>query len=591
MAQNTYTVTVKYDTGGDHTFPKVVSPNGEVVGTATVYLVGAGGAGGSGSSSNYGAGGGGGGASTTATGYDVVNYTLPFHVAIGDAYSGSRSWVGASSEVYANGGGTPSSVSSNNSTSNGASGGSAITGLPKAVTSSYGSDVKITKSFAGGSGGNGYRNVLSVETAGGGGSGAGKLVSGATGSAGGALDGGSGASSRGDGLSGSGGRGSGNAVINASSGATGGGGGGGRTSGNNAAAGNGGNGRVMIEFVYQWNGQMPIKPILNDLNSRCIITETLSIPLSITNPEISPVVYRWCRSNDPIPSEDDICLTTETSYTVTSPGYYYVYARILDDAAPNFNATSIAPYCDSSLGSPAVYSDVVWFGTEPQIDNVITAQPNCGTPAISLTGIKPSGTTYTWSAPTNASLVHGTTTGNRATSFSAGSLVNGSTSPVDLVYTVTPIDSVFGVKCVGTDFTVTITVDPAVELSYTEPATPYFIPPLASPDNTITLNLRDYVDSYEGILAFYRNNTVQYYDSISNSNQLVLSPCDTIIYVRAFTSSTCITDPRPIHITVLESVQGKVHWDSENKVYYACSVVDLTKIIDNVYPLNTTVEF
>ena len=589
QSTNTYTVTVKYSTGGANTFPQVVSPNGQVIGTATVYLVGAGGAGGSGTSSNYGAGGGGGGASTTATGYDIVNYAIPFTVATGGTTSGARSWFGASTEVYANGGSMASSVTANNTAGSGGSSGLAITGLPKTVVSSFGSNVTITASRSGGSGGAGYRNILSVETGGGGGGGAGKTVTGTSGSTGTGLMGGDGAAASADGLGGSGGSGSGNCVINAGNGSSGGGGGGGRTSCNNAVAGKGGDGRVWVEFVYEWFGAMPQKPLLDDLNSRCILTSNLSVPLNVTNPE-QDVEYQWRRGTSPTPSDNDVCVGSGTSYTVTSPGYYYCFARYLDPDSPNFNATDIAPYCGQGLGSPAVFSDVVWFGTEPQIDDASTTLSTCNSYTPALTGIKTSRVVYTWDVPTNASFVKGATSGKNQTSFTTGTLVNGTNDPLTLVYTVTPSDSLSGVKCVGADFTVSVTIDPAAKI-YTIASTALFIPPLASPNNTITINLRDYVTSYEGTLAFYKNTTANYYDSIPNSDQIVLSPCDTTIYARAYSSASCISDPWPLNFIVKESVQADVHWDSNNQIHYGCSVVDLTKIIYNIYPSNAVVEF
>ncbi len=86
------------------------------------------------------------------------------------------------------------------------------------------------------------------------------------------------------------------------------------------------------------------------------------------------------------------------------------------------------------------------------------------TPANVTNGTVPSGTTYTWAAPTTAN-IQGLLAGSAASSIS-GTLFNTTNTAINAVYTVTPTAG----TCSGTPFTVTVTVNALPVVSAATPA-------------------------------------------------------------------------------------------------------------------------
>ena len=103
---------------------------------------------------------------------------------------------------------------------------------------------------------------------------------------------------------------------------------------------------------------------------------------------------------------------------------------------------------------------------EPQIDDFTQTICEGGafdtiTPENDTNGVVPSGTRYTWVIASNSSSsIEGASSSTSSSATIPGSeltLVADTTSPQDLIYTVTPTSSE---GCEGEDFTVTITVNP-----------------------------------------------------------------------------------------------------------------------------------
>jgi hypothetical protein len=86
------------------------------------------------------------------------------------------------------------------------------------------------------------------------------------------------------------------------------------------------------------------------------------------------------------------------------------------------------------------------------------------TPANETNGTVPSGTTYTWAAPSTAN-IQGLLAGSAASSIS-GTLFNTTNTAINAVYTVTPTAG----TCSGTPFTVTVTVNALPVVSAATPA-------------------------------------------------------------------------------------------------------------------------
>jgi hypothetical protein len=95
----------------------------------------------------------------------------------------------------------------------------------------------------------------------------------------------------------------------------------------------------------------------------------------------------------------------------------------------------------------------------------------------------PSGTTYIWSTPTVSppGAVSGATAQSTPRTNIAQSLVNNTTNPATVTYTVSPIS----VACPGPDFTITITVDPLIKVAETIKGGSCF----GSGDGSISINV------------------------------------------------------------------------------------------------------
>jgi len=94
---------------------------------------------------------------------------------------------------------------------------------------------------------------------------------------------------------------------------------------------------------------------------------------------------------------------------------------------------------------------------QPIIETVCSASSFTITPSNGNGNIIPTGTTYTWTFADNPS-VTGEATGTAQASFTQ-TLTNTTTTPQQVIYTVTPTSGDTG-NCVGSPFTVTITVNP-----------------------------------------------------------------------------------------------------------------------------------
>ena len=77
------------------------------------------------------------------------------------------------------------------------------------------------------------------------------------------------------------------------------------------------------------------------------------------------------------------------------------------------------------------------------------------TPTNGLGNIIPSGTTYDWAAPSAITGISGLSSGTAQTTI-GGTLLNSTSAPIDVVYSVTPTSG----SCVGSAFNVTVTVNP-----------------------------------------------------------------------------------------------------------------------------------
>ena len=135
------------------------------------------------------------------------------------------------------------------------------------------------------------------------------------------------------------------------------------------------------------------------------------------------------------------------NYTPTGPGTYYAQAR------------SITTYCISTTRTGVTLT----VNPTPAITNMTTAV--CSgtgftvTPVNGTNGIVPSGTTYSWPAPSGSGFTGGAS-GSNASSIT-GTLTNTTNTTQTATYTVTPTAG----SCTGSTFTVTVTLNPTPVIS------------------------------------------------------------------------------------------------------------------------------
>jgi gliding motility-associated-like protein len=176
------------------------------------------------------------------------------------------------------------------------------------------------------------------------------------------------------------------------------------------------------------------------------------------------------------------------------------------------------------------------------------------TPAVSGGNIIPLGTTYTWSAPliTPTGSVTGASAEVTPQTTISQNLVNTTTSPATVTYTVTPVSGV----CVGVPFTVTVTVNPAINPNVVVNNNACFGVNTASITTNITGGIpfstgTPYQLNWTGPNGFTSNST-----SISNISPGVYQVTIADAGGCPFSNSYTISEPTDIVITV----------DSENDV-------------------------
>lgn len=127
----------------------------------------------------------------------------------------------------------------------------------------------------------------------------------------------------------------------------------------------------------------------------------------------------------------------------------------------------VTPSANNCAGTP--FTVTVTLNPTPKIPNQAQAICSGDTFSVTLvnnapTVIVPTGTTYTWSAPTvtPAGVLIGEAAGTNQASIS-GQLTNTTNTVQTLVYTVTPTSPTG--NCAGTPFTVTVTVNPVPQVA------------------------------------------------------------------------------------------------------------------------------
>ncbi|HNQ68866.1 MAG TPA: T9SS type A sorting domain-containing protein [Bacteroidales bacterium] len=214
----------------------------------------------------------------------------------------------------------------------------------------------------------------------------------------------------------------------------------------------------------------------------------------------------------------------------------------LTDVSGNSHTGTLNNFALASASSnwvtPGAVSTGVYCCTTPAIINISTyicsGSTFTITPVNGAYGTVPTGTTYSWSAPSVVGIT-GTTSGSYASNIS-GTLTNSTYSPINVVYTVTPNSG----ACVGSTFTVTVTVNPIPNAYITPNPVPEFC---YGSSQVLTANTSCTSPSYE----WFRNSVST---GISTSTYSATLPGS---YTVKITSYGCNNTSAPAMVVVLSN--------------------------------------
>jgi hypothetical protein len=113
--------------------------------------------------------------------------------------------------------------------------------------------------------------------------------------------------------------------------------------------------------------------------------------------------------------------------------------------------------CGTTVASNPVLVNVTSAVINPMTASVCTGLAFTVTPVNGTNGTIPSGTTYSWTAPTVTGAMTGGTASTGTPTSISGTLVNPTGTAQTATYTVTPTSG----TCTGTPFTLTVTVNPS----------------------------------------------------------------------------------------------------------------------------------
>ncbi|MEW7279846.1 PKD-like domain-containing protein [Aquimarina sp. 2201CG1-2-11] len=169
--------------------------------------------------------------------------------------------------------------------------------------------------------------------------------------------------------------------------------------------------------------------------------------------DTSIVSFSWSATDNPL-------LFGETTTTNTS-------SEITDTLVNGVTSAQDIIYTITGFDSGGVIQDVYTYTVTVQPIPTVTGSINKTKNTCSETSLNEKlindidnyndGVTFSWLAAENPNVTGETTTSNTAANIT-DTLINTTTTPQDVVYTITPSDSTTG--CIGTIYTITITVNP-----------------------------------------------------------------------------------------------------------------------------------
>jgi len=223
----------------------------------------------------------------------------------------------------------------------------------------------------------------------------------------------------------------------------------------------------------------------------CIITQLSGIGCNVTS-AVAAVIVNLAPAVVNQPPSSTICLgatPTTLSLTYANGAGIPNYQWFSNTTNSNSGGTLITGATNATFNPPAIPAGTVYYYCEvtfptivgpcslittaaaeviinqnpviaPETTVICSSTTFTVTPTITSGNIIPLGTTYTWTTPTinPAGSITGATSETVAQTTISQTLVNSTTSPATVTYTVTPISG----TCIGNSFSVTVTVNPSI---------------------------------------------------------------------------------------------------------------------------------
>ena len=210
-----------------------------------------------------------------------------------------------------------------------------------------------------------------------------------------------------------------------------------------------------VTFTITVNPTPTVNPVANQVH--CVGSGSTAVTFASTF-NVAGTTYAWTNTNT------TIGLGASGSSNIGS----FVTALPTPFNVAQVGTITVTPSANSCPGTPQSYTYTV--NPTPVIaaktQTICTGTAFTIAPSNDITvspmEIVPTGTQYTWTVPSN---IVGATSQSNAQANISQTLTNATSSPVVVVYTVTPTYTNAGVTCTGTPFTVTVTVNPTMSIA------------------------------------------------------------------------------------------------------------------------------
>jgi PKD repeat protein len=326
----------------------------------------------------------------------------------------------------------------------------------------------------------------------------------------------------------------------------------------------------------------------------CVNQTSTPLAASFIN-GIGTPTYQWF-SNSINSNSGENLIAGQTSSSFTPPtvtaGNVYYYCEI--------TFSELVGGCEIIISATALITVNLFAIIASESDTICSSNAFSIIPTDGNGNMVPTGTTYTWLIPT-------VTPAGSLTGFSAQALpqteisqtlVNTTTNPVTITYAVTPISGI----CVGSNFTVSITVNPSIDSNVTVTNNACFGVNNASITTNITGGVPPYMITWTGPNGFSSAATTisnmepgTYTITIDdagncpfNNSYTITQPNDILIITNSQTNSTCFeSNDGTIDLSVSGGIgQYTYSWTKDSVAFAATQ--DLANLSPGVYTVTVT---